>query len=131
MLEYVQFFCHTLVSNNLVLGSVLLISQNVLYLYDNALTGTIPSEIGLLTNLGECRMLFTTPFCCFCHTLVSNNLVLGSVLVISQMSYIFIDNALTGTIPSEISSMTNLGECVARAATLQTSCCLFVTMQRF
>lgn len=36
---------------------------------ENQLTGTIPSEIGLMTNLGECNMRHTF---FFCTTLVTN-----------------------------------------------------------
>ena len=70
-----------------------------LYLYDNQLTGTIPSELGSLTSL-----LYLS--------LWSNQLTgaipseLGDLTNLQRL-YLY-DNQLTGTIPSELGSLTSL-----------------------
>ena len=85
-----------------------------LYLDNNTLTGIIPSEIGLFTNLGEsCCHFLLSPICpgmyvCSC---VSCILILNSTDTLDLSS-----NTLSGTIPSEIGLLSNLSE----------SCCHFL-----
>ena len=74
-----------------------------LALLNNFLTSTIPSEIGLLTNLSEtfCRCI-----CCYEGDILAN-----SCLLLAIVGILFLDdNGLTRTIPFEISLLKNLGE---------------------
>ena len=93
---------------------LILNSTGELYLDNNNLTGTIPTEIGLMTNLCEscCRFLLL-PICpgmyvCSC---------LSCILILHSTGYLDLyNNNLTGTIATEIGLMTNLCE----------SCCRFL-----
>ena len=103
-----MYVCSCL-SCNLILNSTA-----TLDLSSNTLSGTIPSEIGLLSNLSEsiCRFLLS-PICpdmyvCSC---LSCNLILNSTDTLDLSS-----NTLSGTIPSEIGLLSNLSE----------SCCRFL-----
>jgi high-affinity nickel permease len=95
----------------IVLSCLLVIfhSTDTLDLSVNSLTGKIPSEVGLMSNLGESSVvwflvvmiLLPCVFHCTlmpaCHFHSTDNLDLSV-------------NSLTGTIPSEVGLMWNLGE---------------------
>ena len=72
---------------------------DTLFLYDNQLTGSIPPEIGNLTNLG--------------YLWLSDNQLTGSIpteignLTNLERLYLY-SNQLTGSIPPEIGNLTNL-----------------------
>jgi hypothetical protein len=101
-----------------ILPSFLLVifhSTDKLDLSENSLTGTIPSQIAMMSNLGEwsvvwllvvmivlsCVFHCTLIFACYIHSTAYLDL---SVLTGT------IPNNLTGTIPSQIALMSNLGE---------------------
>jgi Leucine-rich repeat (LRR) protein len=71
---------------------------NVLYTSsNNAFTGTVPSELGLLTALTELQL--------------DNNAFTGTVPselgLLTALTYLTLDNnAFTGTVPSELGSLT-------------------------
>lgn len=82
-------------------------SSEILYLGNNSLTGTIPSQIGLLTDLSKSRETLLQPFCLDPTSLASLTpcLRLPSTARLSLSG-----NRLTGTIPSEIHLLTKLSE---------------------
>jgi hypothetical protein len=95
----------------IVLSCLLVIFHSTadLYLYDNSLTGTIPSQIALLSNLCESSVVWLLVVmivlsCVFHWTLM---------LVCHFHSTAWLDlsvNSLTGTIPSQLGLLSNLGE---------------------
>jgi hypothetical protein len=84
-------------------------STDTLHLYNNSLTGTFPSEIALMSNLGElsvvwllvvmivfsCNFHCTLMLACHIHSTVDLDLS---------------DNSLTGTIPCQIALLSNLSK---------------------
>ncbi len=76
----------------------------------NSLTGTIPSEVGLLTKLSELSVVWFAS--CNDYVVMCFFIVLSCLLVIFlSRDYLYLDNnSLTGTIPSEVGLMLNLGE---------------------
>ena len=87
----------------------------VLWLDDNSLVDTIPTEIGQLTKLSE----YT---CGCCHDVLAQSLWASihsyplhdshGLFVCCAAFLGLTNNSLTGTIPSEINSLTNLSEFV-------------------
>jgi hypothetical protein len=67
----------------------------------DSVRGTIPSELGLLTNLGKCSAASIVLL-----------VALNSYHAVSskQDTILLQDNLLTGTIPTELGSITNPGE---------------------
>ncbi len=83
----------------IVLSCLLVIFHSTasLSLWGNSLTGTIPSEVGLLTKLGKSSVVWL--------------LVVMIVLIFYSTARLDLDfNNLTGTIPSQIALMSNLSE---------------------
>jgi high-affinity nickel permease len=80
-----------------------------LWLNDNSLTGTIPSEVGLMSNLGESSVVWLLVVmivlsCVFhCTLMLACHIHSTDTLALSG-------NSLTGTIPSEVGLMSNLCE---------------------
>jgi hypothetical protein len=76
-----------------------LTNLSYLSLYENNLTGTIPAELGNLTNLS--------------HLTLEDNALTGSIPPelgsLTNLAYIYLrNNGLTGTIPAELGNLTNL-----------------------
>lgn len=101
-----------------------------LYLFDNCLTGTIPSEVGRLTNLSEFSNVSSAAIstsvssfpCCIFKLLhldalwLLSNTLTGTIpseigLFTDLVALNLYTNNLIGTIPSEIGLLTKLGEC--------------------
>jgi hypothetical protein len=84
-------------------------STDTLDLSSNSLTGTIPTEIALLSNLCESSVVWllvgTIVLCVFHCTLM-----LAFVIFHSTDELWLSDNRLTGTIPTEIALLSNLCE---------------------
>ena len=101
-----MYVCSCL-SCNLILNSTATLDLSY-----NTLTGTIPSEIGLLSNLSEsCCCFLLSPICpdmyvCSC---LSCNLILNSTATL-DLSF----DTLNGTIPTEVGLMKNLGKTYCR-----------------
>jgi hypothetical protein len=74
-----------------------------LALYNNSLTGTIPSEIGTMTALSK-------SICCFVPCQDDCGLILMYHLFDFTDELYLHTNSLTGTIPSEIGTMTALSK---------------------
>jgi hypothetical protein len=94
----------------IVLSCLLVIfhSTDRLDLSDNSLTGMIPSQIALMSNLCESSVVWLLVgmimLCVFHCTLML-------ACHIHYTAYLYLnDNTLTGTIPSQIAFMSNLGE---------------------
>jgi hypothetical protein len=85
-------------------------STDTLVLYDNSLTGTIPSQIAMMSNLSESSVvwLLVVMIVLSCVFFI----VLSCLLVIFHSTdYLYLDsNSLRGTIPSQIVSLSNLCE---------------------
>lgn len=89
-------------------------STESLWLGDNQLNGTIPSQVGQLTQLGEFTVID-------CHSALAQSLW-ASILIRLVILMVFwnycaatldlLRNTLTGLIPSEIASLGKLGEFV-------------------
>jgi hypothetical protein len=96
----------------IVLSCLLVIfhSTDGLYLYSNSLIGTIPSEVGLMSNLSESSIvwLLVVMIVLSCVFFI----VLSCLLVIfhSTARLFLSNNSLMGTIPSQIAMMSNLCE---------------------
>ena len=88
-----------------------LIFSHIILIDRNELTGSIPTEVGLLTELTSlelCKRLFSVLLVCFetkhLHSFSASNLF---SLIFSHN--ILIDrNELTGSIPTEVGSLSNL-----------------------
>jgi hypothetical protein len=80
-----------------------------LYLSENSLTGTIPSEVGLLTKLSELSVVWILVvrivLSCVCHCTLMLACHIHSTAYLSLWG-----NSLTGTIPSEVGLLTKLSE---------------------
>jgi hypothetical protein len=85
-------------------------STAVLSLGDNSLTGTIPSQLALLSNLCESSVvwLLVVMIVLSCVFFI----VLSCLLVIFHSTAVLYlaSNSLTGTIPSQIAMISNLSE---------------------
>jgi hypothetical protein len=84
-------------------------STAALYLYDNGFTGMIPSQIALMSNLGESSavwLLVVMIVLCVFHC----TLLLACHFFYSTAVLDLSDNSLMGTIPSQIALMSNLCE---------------------
>lgn len=85
--------------------SLTIVVLEYLLLVENNITGAIPSEIGRLTNLGTIgRCVVSYAACLRCGD--SHSHFVTSVLIVYFEAH---DNMLSGGIPSEISTLTNLG----------------------
>jgi hypothetical protein len=83
-------------------------SKDTLDLSYNSLTGMIPSQIALMSNLGESSVVWLlVVMIVLCFSLYSHAcFVIFHSKDTLDLSY----NSLTGTIPSQIALMLNLGE---------------------
>jgi hypothetical protein len=101
-------------------SSLFIRSTAWLYLGSNNLTGTIATEIALMTNLSEssiaccndcCHVFFVA--CCFklllCFFLLSSHACITFFQSTDDL-YLY-NNSLTGTIPSQIELLTSLSKC--------------------
>jgi hypothetical protein len=81
-----------------------------LSLYSNSLTGTIPSELGLLSKLSESSVVWSLVVMIVLSCVIF--IVLSCLLVaLHSTDWLWLfSNSLTGTIPSQIALMSNLGE---------------------
>jgi hypothetical protein len=83
-------------------------SVDTLTLWDNNLVGTIPSELALMSNLGESSVVWLLVvmivLCVFHCTLILD------CHIHSTAGLDLSGNSLTGTIPSQIALLSNLGE---------------------
>jgi hypothetical protein len=83
-----------------------------LSLWDNSLTGTIPSELGLMSNLCESSVVWllvvVIVFLCVFFMVLSCLLVIFHSTAYLDLSV----NSLTGTIPSEVGLLTKLSESI-------------------
>jgi hypothetical protein len=75
----------------------------------NSLRGTIPSQIALMSNLSESSVVW------FLVAMIVSSRVFHCTLILAchihSTAYLDLDsNSLTGTIPSEVGLMSNLGE---------------------
>jgi hypothetical protein len=97
---------------SIVLSCLLVIFHSTAYLslYDNSLTGTIPSEVGLLTKLSESSVVWLLVVIIVLSCVFF--IVLSCLLVIfNSTDDLSLDsNSLTGTIPSEVGLLTKLSE---------------------
>ena len=71
----------------------------------NRLRGTVPQEVGLLTNLGTCAVVVKSHVCCVWGVVRSD-----ACVHIDVVSLRLHDNMLKGTLPSTISLLTALSE---------------------
>jgi hypothetical protein len=98
----------------IVLSCLLFIIHSTawLSLYDNSLTGTIPSQIAMMSNLGESSIvwLLVVMIVLSCVFFI----VLSCLLVIIHSTgwLELSGNSLKGTIPSQIALMSNLCESI-------------------
>ena len=88
-----------------------LIFSHIILIASNELTGSIPTEVGLLTeltSLGLCKRLFSVLLVCFeikqIYLSFASNLF---SLIFSRITLID-DNELTGSIPTEVGLLSNL-----------------------
>jgi hypothetical protein len=86
--------------SRLVQCSHILLLVNLVVSGAISLTGTIPTELGKLSNLRKFALFFSGPFYQFSHQLV------GATAERIEFS----GCAISGTVPSEILSMENLGK---------------------
>lgn len=82
--------------------------KGVLFLSSTRLDGTVPTELGRLTNLGKCVSRFGA-FCsaivCFCVWLAIS-LTHSRLFLVVFATY---DTLVMGTIPTEVGLWTSLG----------------------
>ncbi len=84
-------------------------STDDLWLNDNNLMGTIPSEVGLLTNLCESSVVWVLVIIIVLSCVFHCTLMLAFIFYSTAVLWLF-SNSLTGTIPTEIALMSNLCE---------------------
>jgi hypothetical protein len=84
-------------------------SKDTLYLSDNRLTGTIPSQIALMSNLCESNVVWLLVVMIVLSCVFHCTLVLACHF--SFYRYVgSLRNSLTGTIPSEVGLLTKLSK---------------------
>jgi hypothetical protein len=100
----------------IVLSCLLVIFHSTvdLDLSDNSLTGTIPSQIAMMSNLSESSIVWLLVVM-IVLSCVFFNCTLMLAFMFHSIDYLWlINNNFTGTIPSQIAMMSNLCEsCVA------------------
>ncbi len=81
-----------------------------LHLYSNSLMGTIPSEVGLLSNLSESSIVWLLVVMIVLSCDFHDTLMHAFVIFHSAASLVLLGNSLTGMIPSEAGLLSNLSE---------------------
>jgi hypothetical protein len=84
-------------------------STDKLWLSSNSLTGTIPSQIALLSNLSESSVVWLLVVMIVLSCVFHCTLMLACHIH-STVELDLSSNSLNGTIPSQIALMSNLGE---------------------
>jgi hypothetical protein len=83
-------------------------STAALYLSENGLTGTIPSQIAMMSNLCELNVVWLLVVMIVLSYVFRCTLMLAFVIFHSTAVLDLSSNSLTGTIPSQIALMSNL-----------------------
>jgi len=89
--------------------------HDALILVDNQLTGSIPSELGLLTNLREivlCKCGRRVDLCLEEHGWNPSSTFNFAFFPLVHDALILVENQMTGSIPSELGLLTNLRDIV-------------------
>lgn len=115
---YLRHPCvHVLQVMTFLILCILSQSTDEISLWNNSLTGTLPSEIGALTNLSECAVIVMNDFFC----LFTNEAYFLLLLPLYSTAWLHLKgNSLTGTVGSEIGLLANLS-----ALPLLYCCCPF------
>lgn len=91
-------------------NATFLLFEERMFLFDNALSGSLPTEIGMLTNLrayyDTCFVCFIACFFCYKTYLIHSVFLQNSGTVSMELN----DNQIGGVIPSEIGSLSMLGK---------------------